>query len=506
MTGWHYVFRAVKCFDKERMKSMNNVLKNLKPYEVFKYFEEISEIPRGSGNEKGISDYLVSFAKEHNLEVIQDASLNVIIKKPATPQYENAPIIILQGHMDMVCEKNTGTVHDFEKDPLNLRIDGDMVYATGTTLGADNGIAIAMALALLASKDIPHPALEMLVTTEEETGMGGAMGLDPKSIDGRMLINIDSEEEGKLLVSCAGGVRETISLPITWDKVKENTIPCAVRIRGLKGGHSGMEIHKGRGNSNKIMGRFLSSLSEALDFNLVSLSGGAKNNAIPREADAVILIAPEHKGLLEESLNVWNNILKNEFKVSDPEVDLQLEVLDTKFEKAFSKETTEKAIDLLFIIPNGIQTMSMEIAGLVQSSTNLGVVVTTEKAVEYDSAVRSSIRSLKEDILNTTRIAAKVIGAGFETRSDYPDWQYDANSKIRRVFEKVYKDMYGSDPEIVAIHAGVECGLFKEKFGEIDMISFGPNLFDVHTPHEHMSISSVERSWNYLLEVLKEVK
>lgn len=485
---------------------MNNILKDLKPYEVFKYFEEISEIPRGSGNEKGISDYLVSFGKEHNLEVIQDSSLNVIIKKPATPGYENAPIMILQGHMDMVCEKNTATIHDFEKDPIKLRIDGDMVYASGTTLGSDNGIAIAMSLAILASKDIPHPALEVLVTTGEETGMGGAMGLDPKNIDGRTLINIDSEEEGKLLVSCAGGIRETIALPIVWENVKENSIPCAVRVRDLKGGHSGMEIHKGRGNSNKIMGRFLSDLASSIDFSLVSLNGGAKNNAIPREADAVILINSKDKALVEEKVHVWSSIFKNEFKVSDPEVNLHLEVLDNKFSRAFSKETTQKAIDLLCIIPNGIQTMSMEIPDLVQSSTNLGVVVTTENEVQYDSAIRSSIRSLKEDIVNTSRISAKVIGARFETRSDYPDWQYNADSKIRKVFEKVYKDMYGVDPEIVAIHAGVECGLFKEKFGEMDMISFGPNLFDVHTPNEHMSISSVSRSWSYLLQVLKEIK
>lgn len=485
---------------------MDNILKDLKPYEVFKFFEEISNIPRGSGNEKGISDYLVSFAKVHGLEVVQDSSLNVIIKKPASPEYKDAPIVILQGHMDMVCEKNADTIHDFEKDPIKLRIHGDMVYASGTTLGADDGIAVAMLLALLDSKDIPHPALEVLVTTDEENGMGGAMGLDPQHIQGRTLINIDSEEEGKLLVSCAGGIRDNIALPIAWEKTHENTIAYRIRLRGLKGGHSGAEIHKGRGNSNKIMGRFLSSLAEALDFNLISLTGGAKSNAIPREADAVISINLSEEKLLKEKLSLWNGILQNEFKVSDSEVNLQLEVSEENFQKVFSKDTTEKAIDLLCIIPSGIQTMSMEIKDLVQSSTNLGVVVTTENEVQYDSAVRSSVRSLKEDIVNTSRIAAKLAGARFETRADYPDWQYNADSKIRKISEKVYKDLYGKDPEIVAIHAGLECGLFKEKFGEIDMISFGPDLFDVHTPNEHMSISSVERTWNYLLEILKEIK
>lgn len=485
---------------------MNNILKDVKPNEVFKYFEEITRIPRGSGNEKSISDYLVSFAKAHGLKVIQDSHLNVIIKKPAAPGYENAPSIIIQGHMDMVCEKNSDTVHDFEKDPLKLRIEGDMVYAEGTTLGADDGIAVAMGLAILASKDIKHPALELLVTTEEETGMGGAMGLDPKNIDGRILINIDSEEEGQLLVSCAGGVRDMISLPIVWESSKKDTIPCSIKVRGLKGGHSGAEIHKGRGNSNKIMGRFLSSLASDLDFDIVSIDGGAKNNAIPREADSIILIKPDQRELLESRLAAWNKTLKNEFKTSDPEVNLQLEVLESKYEKIFSKQTAKKAVDLLCIIPNGIQTMSMEISGLVQSSTNLGVVTTSEDEVQYDSAIRSSIRSLKEDIVNTSRIAAEAMGASFKTRADYPDWQYNSDSKIRKIFVKAYRDLYGKDPEVVAIHAGLECGLFKEKFGDIDMISFGPDLIDVHTPNEHMSISSVQRSWDYLLEVLKEIK
>ena len=484
---------------------MENVLNDLKPYEVFKYFEEISRIPRGSANEKEISDYLVAFAKAHNLQVIQDSSLNVIIKKPATLGHENSPIVILQGHMDMVCEKNSDTVHDFLKDPIKLQIKDDMVYATGTTLGADNGIAIAMALALLSSKDIAHPALEVLITTEEETGMGGAMGLNAENIQGRLLVNIDSEEEGKLLVSCAGGVRGTITLPIAWEKAEENSLPCLLKVRGLKGGHSGMDIDKGRGNSNRIMGRLLKDLTSTMEFNFVALNGGSKMNAIPREMDAIIMVAPEKLALVKEALHKWNVILKNEFKVSDPDVRLELESLEEKFEKVFSKDSTRKAIDLLVLIPSGIQTMSMEIEGLVQSSTNLGVVITTDKIVEYQSAIRSSVKSLKEDILVTSKAVSEALGAKLETESDYPDWQYDANSKLRTVFEDVYKKMYNVAPEIVAIHAGVECGLFKEKFGEIDMISFGPNLYDVHTPDEHMSISSVKNTWDYLLEVLKTI-
>jgi dipeptidase D len=484
----------------------NNVLKELKPYEVFKYFEEITQIPRGSGNEKGISDYLVAFAKEHNLDVIQDEALNVIIKKPGTQGYENAPRVILQGHMDMVNEKNQGTEHDFDKDPLKLRIEGDMLYATGTTLGADNGIAIAYAMALLASKDIPHPPLEALITSDEEAGMSGAMALKPEHVEGRILVNIDSEEEGKLLVSCAGGVRVSVTLPINWETISEDKTAVAIRIRGLKGGHSGMEIHKGRGNSNKIMGRILYDLQDAMCFNLCSLTGGAKNNAIPREADAIVLVNKGDIEGLTALVQSWNEVLKNELKASDADVNVEIEVLSQGYSKMFSKETTMKAIQLLYLIPNGIQTMSMEIPGLVQSSTNLGVVTTSENEVVFDNATRSSVRTLKEDIVYQFKLLADVVGVKCETRSDYPDWQYDADSKVRRVFERVYKEMTGNDPEIVAIHAGVECGLFKEKFGEIDMISFGPNLYDVHTPEEHISISSTERMWNYLLAVLKDMK
>lgn len=484
----------------------SRVLKDLKPTEVFKYFEEITQIPRGSGNEKGISDYLVAFAKGHNLEVIQEETLNVIIKKPGTKGYENSPIVIIQGHMDMVNEKNNDTVHDFDKDPLKLRVEGDMIYATGTTLGADNGIAVAYALALLASTDIPHPPIEVLITTDEETGMSGAMGLKPEHISGRTLINIDSEEEGQLLVSCAGGIRTAADLKIEWEPVKDNTALVQIKVRGLKGGHSGMEIQKGRGNSNKLIGRILYDIYNSYEVNLCKINGGAKNNAIPREADAVLTVKSSEADSIKAKAAEWNEILKNEFKASDAGVNVQFEILSSKTDKTFSKETTEKAIKLLCLIPNGIETMSMEIEGLVQSSTNLGVVTTYEDKVVFDSAARSSISSLKQDIINQSRIAAEALGAKFTTRADYPDWQYDATSEVKKVFEKVFRDMYKKEPEIVAIHAGVECGLFKEKFGEIDMISFGPNMYDVHTPNEHLSISSTERTWNFLCAVLKEMK
>ncbi|GFR35936.1 aminoacyl-histidine dipeptidase [Thermobrachium celere] len=486
---------------------MAEVLRNLEPQSVFHYFEEISRIPRGSGNEKAISDYLVDFAKKHNLEVIQDKALNVIIKKPGTPGYENAPTVIIQGHMDMVCEKNKDKRHDFEKDPIELRIVDDYIYANGTTLGADNGIAMAYALAILASNDIPHPPIEVLLTVEEETGMGGAMALDGKNLSGKMLINIDSEEEGKLLVSCAGGVRTTHKVKATYVSADKNKVAYTISIRGLKGGHSGMEIDKGRGNANKIMGRILDDLLNTINFDLAEINGGSKMNAIPRECDATILLNESDVQKLQDKIEDWDKTLKNELRSSDANVHVFVTKLENAVERCFDEETKKKVIASLVLIPNGIQTMSMAIEGLVESSTNLGVVETREDEVIFQSAVRSSVRSLKYNILNQAKKVAEVLGAELVADSDYPEWQYDPDSKLRQLFMDVYKRMFGKDAEIVAIHAGVECGLFKEKLGEdVDMISFGPNLYDVHTPDEHISISSVKRMWDYLLAVLKEIK
>ncbi|MFT5874640.1 MAG: dipeptidase D [Clostridium sp.] len=492
---------------KGRMINMLEKLKDLNSFKAFKYFKEMNEIPRGSGNEKAVSDWLVSFAKEHNLKVIQDSALNVIIKKPGTKGYENAKGIILQGHMDMVCEKNTATVHDFEKDPIEFIVEGDVLRANGTTLGADNGIAVAFGLAVLASEDIPHPPIELLVTTQEETGMGGAQALDPKNLDGRILINIDSEEEGKLLVSCAGGVREKIKLKIDWEEADNSFVNCAIKLTGLNGGHSGMEINKGRANAIKTMGRFLMDLRSVIDFKINSISGGAKNNAIPREADAIILFRENDKAIVTQKISQWNSTLKNELNNIDPDVNLAIEILGEKVSRTFSDDTGTKALQTLFLIPNGVKNMSMAIEGLVQSSTNIGVLTTDDQNVIFDSAIRSSVLTLKKAICDETIVLAEMVGATIEFESDYPEWQYNPNSEIRAIFEKAYKDLYGKMPEIAAIHAGLECGLFSAKFeGKIDQISFGPNIYDVHTPKEHLSIASTDRMWSYLLAALKEMK
>jgi len=485
---------------------MVEILKDLQPADVFGYFEKLSQIPRGSGNEKEVSDYLVSFAKEHNLEYVQDSALNVVIRKKATPGYENSPAIVLQGHMDMVCEKNQDTVHDFTKDPLKLRIVDDMIYATGTTLGADNGIAVAMGLAILASDEYQHPSIELLVTTAEETGMDGAMALDPANVKGRTLINIDSEEEGTLLVSCAGGVTAKTLIPAVWEAADANLVPYAIRIRGLKGGHSGMEIDKERGNSNKLMGRILMSILSETELRLSSLSGGSKHNAIPRESDAVILVRNEDKALVEKKISECEEMFKTELRTPDPGVRVEFEVMPSLPAEMLSKESTKNVISYLYLIINGIMSMSMDIKGLVESSLNLGVITTGKDSVEFISSIRSSVRSLKKDLLNRLVVTAEINGGTVVTESDYPEWAYNPDSKIREIFENVYEKMHGKKPHITAIHAGLECGLFAEKFGQIDEISFGPFLYDVHTPDEHMSISSVKRTWEYLLEVLKNIK
>jgi len=483
-----------------------SILQNLQPENVFRYFEEISQIPRGSGNEKEVSDYLVSVAKKLNLEVIQDKALNVIIKKPGTKGYENSPTVIIQGHMDMVCEKNKGTEHDFEKDPIKLRVIDDMIYATDTTLGADNGIAVAYGLALLDSDDIPHPPLEVLITTDEETGMSGAMAVSPEHVKGKILINIDNEEEGDLLVSCAGGVRSKFNLQANVEPLNELSKVIEVSVKGLKGGHSGMEIIKERGNSNKILGRILKDLSNNVDFRIVSLNGGSKDNAIPREADAIIAINPNDLNNVKEIVANWKEVLVNELRVQDPGVNVLVSEEVEQVTEAFDKISTIKAINLLVLIPNGIKTKSFSIENLVQSSCNLGVVTTTNNNVQYDSAVRSSVKTLKNAIIEESRTIAEIIGCEFRTVADYPEWEFNPESKVREVFKDVYKRMYGKDANIVAIHAGVECGILSENLGGLDMISFGPNMYDVHTPEEHLSIKSVSNMWDYLKEVLKELK
>ena len=477
---------------------MKNVLKDLNPSLVFKYFEEISQIPRGSGNEKEISNFLYKFAKDLGLEVIQDEHLNILIRKPATEGYENCPGVILQGHMDMVCEKNKDADHDFEKDPIDLRIIDDMIYANGTTLGADNGIAVAMGLAVLASNDLAHPSLEVLITSNEEAGMTGANGLDGGILKGKYIINLDSEEEGYLLVSCAGGNRAYVTLPLTYKSVDENKQALLVEVKGLLGGHSGMDIVKQRANSNVVMGRILNLLD--VDYDLVEVNGGSKNNAIPRECEAKVVVDKNQVDALKSSVSKIEEILKHEFSTTDP--GLKVIVEETTADKALTDDCKSKALLLLNLIPNGIQTQSMDIEGLVESSTNLGVVKTSEDKMSFESAVRSSVATLRENINNKTKLLADSVGANFENTDGYPAWEYVKDSKLEHICVDVYEKLTGKKPIITAIHAGLECGLLLDKMNGAEAISMGPDMFEVHTPNEHLSIPSVKNVYEFLLEVL----
>lgn len=479
-------------------------IENLEPKSVFTYFYEISQIPRGSGNEKAISDYIVAFAKKHNLEYTQDKAWNVLIKKAGTMGLENASPVVLQGHIDMVCEKNKEVEHDFEKDPLKLQIDGDFIKATETTLGADNGIAAAYSLAILASDDITHPPIEALFTTNEEVGMDGARAIPKGLLKGKRLINIDSEEEGIFLVSCAGGVRVTIHLPIQQELSCDYKNAYEIKLCGLKGGHSGMEIDKQRANANKLMGRALSRLYNEFDLRIADLNGGSKDNAIARESD-VVVVTNAPKSQMESLINELQEAFQYEYRNTETDISLTLETIYIP-QKVFTKETTKKAIDILVLIPNGVQGMSDDIKGLVETSTNVGVVNMIDNELRFVSAIRSSVSTKKEEIKNQIKHLSEITGTTITTMGDYPAWEYKENSELRDTCLRVYKEMYGKEPEVTAIHAGLECGLLSETMDDADMISMGPNMFDVHTPNEKVSISSVQRVWDYLKAVLKELK
>ena len=483
-------------------------IKDLKPQLVFEYFEAISQIPRGSGNEKGISDYLVNEGKRLGLEAIQDENLNVIIKKPATPGYENAPITVIQGHMDMVCEKNKGTDHDFEKDPIKLRVDGDYLYATDTTLGADNGIAVAMGLAILASNDMPHPALEVVFTADEEESMNGAMTLNGELFQGKYIINIDSEEEGTITVSCAGGVTAIITIDKEFKDVDGDKTAYTIDIKGLLGGHSGMEINKQRANSNVLMGRVINHLVNTckIDVDLVSVSGGAKNNAIPREADAVILVNNADVERVDAELENILNIFKNEFKTSDPDIKLLVKKEASTHTKALTEKVRNNYIAVTMLMPANIQTMSMDIEGLVESSTNCGVIHNREEAIVFEFATRSSVKSLKDVINSKMSLLCDLLGVKLELEDDYPEWEYAKDSKLEALCIDTYEQLTGKKPHVTAIHAGLECGLLLDAIKGAQAVSIGPNLYDVHTPNEHLDIKSTERTWEYLTTILKNIK
>ena len=464
---------------------------NLKPEKVFYFFEEMSKIPRTSYNEKQISDWLVKFGNDRGLETIQDEELNVIIKKPGTKGYEDKEAVILQGHMDMVGEKSSDSDHDFEKDPLKLRVVDGHLFATDTTLGGDNGIAVAMGLAVLDSDDLEHPPIELLVTTAEEVGMDGAAAVDPKLMDGTRLLNIDSEEEGIFFVSCAGGRVLKITFEPEFKEVKDKGYELS--IFGLLGGHSGMEIIKQRGNAVQLLGR---ALKEIGDVTLSEISGGAKHNAIPRDAKAVFT----SKSIDQDKVKA---LVMETFAHEYPEDPMECEIKEVEVSRLMDEKTSVAIINYLVTMPDGVQTMMKSMENMVESSLNSGVLEMDGDKVVITHAVRSSSPSRKEELATRVTTLAQILGAKAEQFSDYPEWEYDPDSKLKDTSLEVYKKVTGKEPEVKAIHAGLECGLLKKKMPNVDMISFGPDMADVHTPNEHLSIESVERTWDFMVELLK---
>lgn len=479
------------------------VLANLEPKKVFHFFEEISQIPHGSYHTRQISDYLVDFARKRGLTYYQDEANNVIIVKEAAPGYEHAPAVILQGHMDMVCQKAPDSSHDFEKDGLELAVDGDLILAKGTTLGGDDGIAVAYCLALLDDEHLSHPKLEVLLTSDEEVGLLGAVAADLSVLEGKMLINLDSEEEGEFLTSCAGGGRANLFLPVT--RRTEAGMTYEISVEGLTGGHSGMEITKERANANKWMGRLLSAVRKETDFSLAELEGGQADNAIPRSCRAVVTVAEENRTVFESAVRKMGAVFEQEQRVQDPDLTVRLTSLGWKEQDVLDQTSLTNALLALNLIPNGIQAWSMELEDLVETSLNLGVLKLENKELALSSAVRSSVESKKEYLLDQLRMLAEHVGGQMTVHGEYPAWEYRADSKIRSIFVDTYREMYGEEPAIKAIHAGLECGIFCDKIEELDCISLGSNMYGVHTTEERLSISSTARTWELLVEVLKRL-
>ena len=483
-------------------------IEKLYPEKVFHYFAEISKIPRASKKEKEISDWLVKFAKERKLKVIQDEHYNVIIKKKATEGYEDFSPLILQGHMDMVWEKNKDTEFDFSTQGIELVIDGDFLKANGTTLGADNGIAIAYALAILDSDDIKHPALEVVITTDEEDGMSGVANLDFDEFDGKTLINLDTEEYGEVYVSSAGGTRTETKFIFETKKIGNGYTPISIEVKGLSGGHSGAEIHKNLGNSIKILSEVLYHLSKRYEMSLIHIDGGGKVNAIPREAVAEIAVKldgdsiDEFKKLAELA---FENILKD-FKVSDKSPILAIEEIEEK-NLGISLGDTLNIINFLHEVPNGVLEMSKHIEGLVETSINIGFISTEIVDGNVKIRIKSLARSMANDPLNklveeVTDVTRKH-DANIKIAASNPSWEYKEDSKIRELIAKSFKEITGNEPVIKAIHAGLECGVFTQNIKGADVVSIGPNIYGAHTPEERMDIKSVGETWEWILKILE---
>lgn len=479
-----------------------SVLSELEPKSVFHYFEEISKIPHISFHEKALSDYCVAFAKERNLACYQDEMNNVIIIKPATPGYEEAEPILIQGHLDMVGDAEADYDIDMEKEAITLLVEGDYVTADRTTLGGDDGIAVAFALALLDSQDIAHPRLEVVLTVSEEVGLLGATGIDLSMCQGRRLINIDSEEEGIITAGCAGGVRTVSRIPV--NRVAKEGRVCELKLRGLLGGHSGIEIQKGRANANVLLGRFFLFLKGKADYGLIDMKGGVKDNAIAKDATAHFLIEEQDVEAVRAAAEEFQGYMAMEFGVTDPGIEVRLDIRGKQCCDVLDTDSGERVLTALCLMPNGVQTMSADIVGLVETSLNMGVMELSKTQLVLDDSLRSSVPSAKQMLVDKVCQLTAMLGGETELQGDYPSWIYERDSAFRELCIDVFRKMYGREPKVDIIHAGLECGILAGKLPGLECISIGPDMFDVHTPNEKISISSVARVWEYVKRILAE--
>ncbi|WP_052455729.1 aminoacyl-histidine dipeptidase [Bhargavaea cecembensis] len=482
------------------------VLENIEPYEVFHFFEDLTQIPRCSGKEEQVVAYLIDFAESHGLDWQKDDHLNLVIKKPATKGYELKPPVILQAHTDMVCEKNKGTLHNFDRDPINVEVEGDKVIAKETTLGADDGIGVALALALLADKEAEHPAVEIILTSDEERGLVGAEHFDMNRVEGRMLINLDANDEGSFVVGCAGGPVIRVEIPIERVQAVADTVTLSISVRGLTGGHSGEDIHRGRANSNKLMSRLLQAIRRETDLALASLSGGLQYNAIPRETEALITVNANDKQTVLNLILTYEKIYRNEYRSTEPT--LEIVVLENKDRPAnvLSTDSSGRLIDYLYLSDNGIIRMDAEIPGTVESSINLGTIRLQEHKAVIQVMTRSSVESVYREMYNRVAFLAKHAGGEIHIMADCPEWEYNPDSRLKQIFHEVYEEMFSIAPEFHILHAGLECGVFAKKSTKpLDMIAAGPTSRNLHTPGEYVSISSVQNFWRFLKEVLKHI-
>ncbi|MCL1986772.1 MAG: aminoacyl-histidine dipeptidase [Firmicutes bacterium] len=477
---------------------------NREPKKVLGFFERISKIPRGSGNEKAISDYLVKFGEKRGLVVKQDENWNVIIFKPGCFGLEQNPPVVLQSHVDMVCEKNADTEFNFLTDSLSLEVDGDFLYAKGTTLGADNGVGVALSMAILDSDDIPHPPLEVLFTVEEETTMKGISTFDETLLKGRRMINMDSGSDSAFCVGCAGGGRFFFKVSTESEPLPANTTCKRITVRGLLGGHSGIEIHLGKANSNRLLARILDALLD-LDIRIITMSGGLKANAIPREAEAEIAIPTANLAQAEQIISDLQKDMRIEYRLPDPNITLAfLDISHTPTE-VFTKECTQKLVSTVMLLPLGVLHMSQDIPGLVEVSNNVGVMRTDENAVVIDCALRSSVPSRYIFVSKQIMALGKALGAEVKFIHQYPGWVYNPKSQLLATATEVYREIYKKTPQIEAVHAGLECGFMMEKIPDMDIISYCCQIVDAHTPNEHLSIPSLDRVWKFTIALLKTI-